>query len=170
MQTLCLNADYSPIGIMNWQKAVTLFFKEAVEIIESYDRPIRSVSFTMQMPAVVKVKAWVKSNQKSLRFNKTNIFLRDKGRCMYCSDRISHRKATYDHVIPRAKGGKTVWENIVTCCQPCNKRKDCRTPEEANMVLTAKPVKPTHLSLDLIFRIRYHHQMPDEWRKYILKE
>lgn len=169
MRTLVLNSNYAPLGTIDWTKAVTLLFSGKVEVVEEYeDREIRSTRISIKMPAVVRLLKWVKGKRVGIRFNKTNVYLRDKGRCQYCARKIAEAKATYDHVVPKSRGGKTDWNNIVTCCYSCNQRKDCRTPDEAHMVLISKPCKPQTLPIEMAFSFKYQDKLPEPWKQWLV--
>lgn len=131
---LVLNADYRPLSyyplsLWSWQDAIKAVFLERVQIVSSYDRVIKSPSFEMFLPSVVSLKEYVKPARHPA-FTRFNVFLRDKFQCQYCG---SPHDLTFDHVIPRSRGGRTTWENIVTACAPCNLTKGGRTPREAGM-------------------------------------
>jgi len=107
----------------------------------------------------------VKRPKRPAKFSRQNIYARDKYKCQYCGQRFSSEELTYDHVIPRSRGGKTEWENIVTCCVDCNRRKGGRTPAEAGMKLIRKPVKPTWIpALRITIGFR---EVPQSWRDYL---
>ena len=139
---LVLNQSYQPAGIISWQRAITLFFMDKVEIIDVYDVDIRSPSVVIKCPAVVKLHKNVKNKLRGVRFNKTNLYIRDGGRCSYCGQNIPLAKASYDHIVPKSQGGVTSWNNVAIACLPCNSKKDARTPEQAGMKLLNKPHKP----------------------------
>jgi len=145
--TLLLNATYEPLRIISWKKAIILVTLGKVEVIEEYDREIRSVSFTIKLPSVIRLLRYVRRKKSEVRFSRQNIYARDNYRCQYCGRKLSPDELTYDHVIPRSRGGRTEWTNIVTCCIECNKRKGGRTPEEAGMKLLRPPRKPEWLPL-----------------------
>jgi 5-methylcytosine-specific restriction endonuclease McrA len=162
---LLLNITYEPLRIINWKKAITLLLLCKVAVLEEYSREIRSVSFTIRLPSVVRLLRMVKRPKSPVKFSRQNIYARDKYKCQYCGQRFSSEELTYDHVIPRSRGGKTEWENIVTCCVDCNRRKGGRTPAEAGMKLIRKPVKPTWvpaLRITIGFR-----EVPQSWRDYL---
>jgi len=162
---LLLNITYEPLRIINWKKAITLLLLGKVEVLEEYGREIRSVSFTIRLPSVVRLLRMVKRPKAPVKFSRQNIYARDKYRCQYCGQKFPSDELTYDHVIPRSRGGKTEWENIVTCCVDCNRRKGGRTPSEAGMKLIRKPVKPTWVpGLRITIGIR---QVPQSWRDYL---
>lgn len=164
-QVLLLNITYEPLKIINWKRAVSLLFLGKVEVIEEYDETVRSVSFAIRLPSVVRLLRMVKRPRGGVRFSRQNIYARDRYRCQYCADRFPTEELTYDHVIPRSRGGKTRWENIVTCCVDCNRRKGGRTPAEASMKLIREPQRPDWvpaLRITLGF-----HRIPESWRDYV---
>ena len=162
---LLLNITYEPLKIINWKRAITLLLLGKVEVLEEYSREIRSVSFTIKLPSVVRLLRLVKRPKSPVKFSRQNIYARDKYRCQYCGQKFSSEELTYDHVIPRSRGGKTEWENIVTCCVDCNRRKGGRTPSEAGMKLIKKPEKPTWIpALRITIGFR---EVPQSWRDYL---
>ena len=171
MNTLVLSSDYRPLGVISWEKAIVLAFKGRAEIIEEYaDKVVRSVSQTFKMPAVIKLIRYVGKIVKSLRYKKEHVWLRDKGTCMYCGDKIPLKEATLDHVKPKSQGGKTEWTNIVTACKDCNLYKDDFSLEEVGMKLIKVPVKPSNLSMDFTFLISLlfsNKKVPEEWKPWI---
>lgn len=162
---LLLNATYEPLRVITWQRAIRLLTLGKVEVVEETDREIRSVSFVIRLPSVVRLLRLIRPRRKPLKFSRQNIYLRDNFRCQYCRVRVSSQELNLDHVIPRALGGKTCWENIVTCCVPCNVRKGGNTPEAAGMRLVARPVKPDRLP-GLAITMRWQNA-PDSWRDYL---
>lgn len=164
--TLLLNADFTPLKIIPWTRAICLWFSDKVEIVESYDDfNLKSVTFTMKCPSVVRLLKYVKRTNKRVKFSRINVFSRDSFTCQYCQAQPGTSELTYDHVIPRAKKGTTVWENIVTCCLPCNYKKGDRTPEEAGMKLLKKPVRPKEKPYNE-FTLTIP-KTPDTWRSYL---
>lgn len=170
MNVLVLNADYSPRTTVGWEKAVTLLFAGKAETVEHYDRDIRTVSSKFKMPSIIRLLRYVAGRKFNVRFNKHNVYLRDQGRCQYCSKKLTKDEATFDHVIPRAKNGETNWDNVVISCAPCNAKKDRHTPEEVGMHLLTQPIRPSNISFDL--NIYFNAKtFPDSWRDYlVLKE
>lgn len=168
MDTLVLSPTYEPINQISWQAAViAVLGGRPVEVLEVYeDREVRSVTFSMKIPAVIRYIAGKIGKRRGVRFSRENVYTRDKGRCQYCSRKVSRVEATFDHVVPRAKGGKTRWENIVIACVPCNSRKANRTPEEAGVRLASAPVKPKYLpeTLRLTFT---KEKVPEQWKSYL---
>ncbi|MBW1721319.1 MAG: HNH endonuclease [Deltaproteobacteria bacterium] len=164
-QVLLLNITYEPLKIINWKKAITLLCLGKVEVIEEYDHEIRSVSFSIKLPAVVRLLKLIKRPKSPIKFSRQNIYSRDRYTCQYCGKRFSTEELTYDHVLPKSRGGKTVWENIVTCCVDCNRKKGGRTPEEASMRLIRKPTRPSWVPA-LRITIGFN-KVPETWRDYL---
>lgn len=90
--------------------------------------------------------------------------MRDAWTCQYCNEKKATKDLTFDHVLPRAQGGKTNWTNIVTACRPCNSRKEDRTPEQAKMKLKTVPVEPKYLPAQMVIRMK---NIPEQWMPYI---
>ncbi len=162
--TLLLNFTYEPLRVIDWKKAVILIFLGKAEAISSYDKVIRSVSFSMPLPAVVRLLKYVKNGRKTyMRFSRENVFIRDNYTCQYCGKKFPPSQLTYDHVIPKSRGGATDWTNIVTCCKRCNRIKGGRTPEEAGMKLIKQPRRPIMLPGMQVHR----RNIPEEWKPYL---
>jgi len=164
-QVLLLNISYEPLKVINWKKAITLLCLGKVEVIEEYSHEIRSVSFSIKLPSVVRLLKIVKRTKSPVKFSRQNIYARDKYKCQYCGMKFSSEDLTYDHILPKSRGGKTEWENIVTCCIECNRKKGGLTPKEASMRLLRKPVKPTWvpaIRITIGFK-----EVPQSWRDYL---
>jgi 5-methylcytosine-specific restriction endonuclease McrA len=164
-QVLLLNITYEPLKVINWKKAIIMLTLGKVEVIEEYTRNIHSVSFSLKLPAVVRLLRFVKRPMIPVKFSRQNIYIRDDHKCQYCGKRLTTDELTWDHVLPRARGGKTEWENVVTCCIKCNRKKGGRTPSEASMALIKKPSIPVWLPL-LKISLHFKHT-PQSWRDYI---
>jgi 5-methylcytosine-specific restriction endonuclease McrA len=164
-QVLLLNISYEPLRIINWKKAITLLVLGKVEVLEEYGREIHAVSFSVRLPSVVRLLRMVRRPKTPVKFSRQNIYARDRHRCQYCGERFPAEDLTYDHILPRSRGGKTRWDNIVTCCIRCNRKKGGRTPEEANMRLVRKPFRPKWMPAVKI-TVGFSH-MPDCWRDYL---
>lgn len=163
-----LSNGFEPVARIPWQKAMTLFFSNKIEILEEYeDREIRSVSFSIKMPSVVRFLRFMRGKRKAIKFSRENVYCRDRGECQYCGRKVPRAEATYDHVVPRAQGGRTEWTNIVISCMPCNQGKGGRTPEQAKMKLLSVPVRPK--KLDETFRLTFSWKpgMPDTWKQWL---
>jgi 5-methylcytosine-specific restriction endonuclease McrA len=168
METLVLNATYQPVARIPWQRAITLLFLGKVEVIEEYeDKTIRSVSFEVKMPSVIRFFRLLKRRKPVIRFSRENVYARDQGCCQYCGQKVTRAEATYDHVLPRSQGGGTNWENIVIACVPCNQVKGGRTPQQARMKLKSVPVKPTKLPDMLRLTFSWNKGMPDTWKNWL---
>jgi 5-methylcytosine-specific restriction endonuclease McrA len=165
MQTLVLDQGYQPHRVVSWQRAITMLFDGKVEVVEEYEHDIRSVSFTIKMPAVVRLLRAVRG-KRGVKFSRINVATRDDFRCQYCGKKSPLSKLTYDHVVPRCQGGTTRWENIVMACYACNGRKGHRTPAQAGMRLGKLPVRPTWLPV-IAFRIDPAHSIPEAWTNWI---
>ena len=124
---LVLNADfrplsYYPLSLWNWQESIKAVFLERVNIVSEYDRFVRSPSFEMRIPSVVSLKTYVKPALYPA-FTRFNVFLRDRFTCQYCGTVLPASALTFDHVVPRSRGGITSWSNVVAACMPCNTAK-----------------------------------------------
>jgi 5-methylcytosine-specific restriction endonuclease McrA len=166
-QTLLLNATFEPLKVVHWQKAVTLWCQGKVEIIAHHDREIRAVSFSFKMPSVIRLLRYVRIKQRFdyVPFSRANIYARDAFTCQYCARVLPTPELTFDHVVPVSQGGRKDWENIVTCCVSCNRRKGGRTPHEARMALVRPPRRP-HAAPAIRITIGLR-QAPDSWRDYL---
>ena len=168
METLVLTASYEPVARVSWKRAVSLLFDGKVEVIEEYeDRLIRSVTFEIKMPSVIRFLRVVRTHKKLPKFSRENVYARDGGRCQYCAKKIARMEATYDHVVPRARGGKTTWENVVICCVPCNQRKGARLAPEVGMRLQSVPRRPKKLPDSLRMTFTFEKGMPTSWRSWL---
>ncbi|MFP2926595.1 HNH endonuclease [Pyxidicoccus sp. 3LG] len=168
METLVLSQSYEPVARVPWQRAVMLIFQGKVEVVEEYeDRFIRSVTVEVRMPSVIRFIRGLRKGPKGVKFSRENVYLRDNCRCQYCGIKVSRHEATYDHVLPRAQGGKTCWENVVIACVPCNQKKGNRTPVVAKMALRSTPVKPKKVSDSLHLTFMFEKGMPTSWGKFL---
>lgn len=165
-RTLVLNQDYRPLCVISWQRAVILaHFENKAEVVkENPHFMVRGIRVSFQAPHVIKLRSYVSQKIVKIRFHKGSVYLRDKGTCQYCASKVTIKAATYDHVLPRAKGGQTSWNNIVIACYKCNQKKNSKTPEEAGMKLLSKPSKPSHLPLAFLEKNKRH--LPEEWLEF----
>jgi 5-methylcytosine-specific restriction endonuclease McrA len=164
-RTLLLNSWAMPHAILTWDDAICLVYQEKVTILEEYDEIVSSPSTSYFIPAVIQLRQPVATMKKGVKFSRINVFTRDGFKCQYCGDRKTMRELNYDHVIPRKQGGKTTWDNIVTCCYPCNEMKASRTPEQAGMRLLRKPTKPHALPLHAVYLDS--GKVPSVWEPYL---
>jgi len=165
---LVLNADYRPLSyyplsVWCWQDAIKAVFLDRVNIVSNYDTVVRSPSFEMALPSVVSLKSYIKP-ARFPAFTRFNVFLRDKFECQYCTD---GQDLTFDHVIPRARGGKTTWDNVVTACAPCNLRKGSKLPRECDMHPAKSPKQPTVMELHANGRHFPPNYLHESWQDYL---
>ena len=143
---LVLNADfrplsYYPLSVWPWQEAVKALFRDSVTVLSEYDRVVRSPGLELKLPSVLALKEYVRADRKPA-FTRFNVFLRDEWHCQYCGEPFRTNDLTFDHVIPRARGGKTSWTNIVTACRSCNTIKGHKLPRDCGMFPITEPVQP----------------------------
>lgn len=178
---LILNADYSPLCIVDWQRAMTWYMKyhnkniSHIDIIEYYENDyIVGVNEIYKLPAVIKLCKFFKFGNCRVNFSRKNVFLRDNHQCQYCGKPFPTADLTYDHVIPKSAwlktGSPTIWTNIVTACVVCNRKKGSRTPQEAKMNLLNCPKEPMK-SLKYLPIMSYvstiKSDIPKEWNLYL---
>ena len=159
---LVLNFTYEPLGVVDVARAVRLLFARKVEVVHRGERHVHTVSMAFPLPSVVRMLYYVRRARKRVALTKKNVLLRDDYTCAYCVTR-GNREMTVDHVVPRSRGGRSVWENLVACCTACNARKRDRTPDEARMPLRRKPREPRFIPWVVVRR----NTAPDEWVKYL---
>lgn len=169
MQTLILSSAYEPIARIPWQRAVSLWCLDKIDVLEVYpDRFLRSQKITIMTPAVVRFKQALRRRTiRGVRYSKLAIYLRDGGRCQYCGTKLPRKYATVDHILPASRGGKTSWTNVVLACFGCNTRKGNRTPSEAHMKLKSKPERPKKLPYRFIDGIVFENGDPEQWQGYL---
>ena len=165
---LVLNADYRPLSyyplsLWSWQDTIKAVCMDRVNIVSVYDRAVHSPSFSMRLPSVVSLKSYVKPN-RTPAFTRFNVFLRDRFTCQYCG---SHDDLTFDHVIPRSKGGLTTWENVVAACSPCNLRKGDRLPHDIEMLPFQRPFAPSVHDLHANGRLFPPNYLHESWFDYL---
>jgi 5-methylcytosine-specific restriction endonuclease McrA len=163
--TLMLSCTYEPLRIISWKRAIRLLTLGKVEVLEEYDEEIHSISFSVRMPAVVRLLRFFRFKRQPVRFSRQNVYARDEYTCQYCGTRLPPSELTFDHVVPKVLGGVTEWENIVTCCIPCNVRKRGKTPDEAGMRMVRKPRRPKWIPR-LVLKINLL-SAPESWRDYL---
>lgn len=161
---LVVNQSYEPVMVTNAKRAVILILLDKAEQVEQYVEVIHSANFEMPLPSVVRLARYVKIHNKDIVLTRKNVFKRDNHRCQYCGK--SSIPLTIDHVIPRHRGGHDSWENLVAACHACNVHKGNRTPNEINMVLEKRPMKPSRIAYFQKF-VRKHQ---DGWRPYLFME
>jgi 5-methylcytosine-specific restriction endonuclease McrA len=162
-RVLVLNSSYEPLNVCTVRRAVVLVLKEKAELIETGSRVLRSESMSLPHPVVIRLVTYVRvpRDSRRRRITRRAVFARDSWTCQYCG-RTSH--LTVDHVVPRSRGGASVWENIVTSCAPCNRRKGDRTPVEVQMHPRQKPRPPG----PTIFIRVATPVVPPAWQQYLV--
>lgn len=166
--TLLLNANYEPISILplsviGWQHAIKLMFLGRVNVIETYpDWYIRSERLTINVPSICVTKDYF-HYKKYAKFSRYNMYMRDLFKCQYCDDVFDYEDLTIDHVVPRAAGGKTNWENCVTSCKSCNHKKG----SSRNIFPKNKPYKPEYYSLVNKWKTMDITVKRDSWYQYL---
>jgi 5-methylcytosine-specific restriction endonuclease McrA len=151
--------------IASWMEAVTLWYTEKAEILESWEATVSSAHMTMRIPSVIRLKRQIKRDKTQVKFSRQSIYARDNYTCQYCGHKFAAKDLTYDHVLPRCKGGKTTWLNVVAADRKCNTRKGRHTPEEAGMKLLRKPFVPKTLPLQPV--LLDMNAVPELWKPYL---
>jgi 5-methylcytosine-specific restriction endonuclease McrA len=161
-QVLVLNASYEPLNVCTVRRAHVLVFKGKAEVIEELGKPLHSASSTFPWPHVIRLVTYVRVPRSVQRkISRRALFARDGWRCVYCG--TAGGRLTLDHVVPRSRGGESVWENVVTACAPCNHRKGNRTVEEARMQLLHLPRAPA----PVLFIHLAASRIPNGWQPYL---
>ncbi len=165
---LVLNADfrplsYYPLSLWSWQDTVKAVFLDRVNIVSEYDTYVHSANFEMRLPSVVSLKTYVKPALYPA-FTRFNVFLRDRFSCQYCGDR---NDLTFDHLIPRSRGGLTSWDNVVTACAPCNLAKGGAMPRDCGMIPMQEPYRPTVFELHRNGRLFPPNYLHESWLDYL---
>ncbi len=187
---LVLNKHYMPIRIVGARRAFSLLFRELAEVVSleqgnysNYDfqswceasefrrrfEPdghdwVSTVNFYVAVPRIIRLLFYDRLPRNEVKFNRRNIFARDKNSCQYCGKRYPTCELSLDHVIPRSMGGKSVWENIVCACTTCNVKKGGRKPQQAGITLIRKPVKPKRNPL---VHIHLGHPRYSSWKQFL---
>lgn len=158
---LLLNQDYSPLTICSMERAfILVFLKKAELLTEVEDAALHTVTHAYPMPAVIRLFRYIHLPYRGVVLTRQNVFKRDHFSCQYCG---TNKNLTLDHVIPRSKGGKTSWGNLVTACKHCNTTKGDRSPEDVGLILQSKPHKPTYM----MFLRDYSGAMRKEWKPFL---
>ena len=161
-QVLVLNASYEPLNVTSVRRAHVLVFKGKAEVLEEHEMPLRTATDTFARPHVIRLVRYVRVPRAVQRkISRRALFARDGWRCVYCG--TTNGRLTLDHVVPRSRGGDSVWENVVTSCGPCNLRKGNRSLEEASMTLHRAPRPPQPV---LFIRLAAP-KIPHGWKPYL---
>jgi 5-methylcytosine-specific restriction endonuclease McrA len=159
---LVLNASYEPLNVTTVRRAHVLVYKGKAEVIEELDQPLHSATDTYPWPHVIRLITYVHVPRAAQRkISRRALFARDNWRCVYCG--TGGGRLTLDHVVPRSRGGDSIWENVVTSCAPCNLRKGNRLLEEVAMELRSQPRPPA----PVLFIHLATSAIPTGWRPYL---
>lgn len=168
---LVLNADYqplsySPLSLWPVQETIKSVFSDRVSVVAEYDTIIHSAgNFEMFIPSVIALKEYSPKAYREPVFTRQNVFLRDDYTCQYCGNKFKSHDLTFDHVIPRCKGGQTTWTNIVSACSSCNLKKGGKDLKDSGMVLLKPIRKPTR---DDLLKINYDPKnFHKTWRDFL---
>jgi 5-methylcytosine-specific restriction endonuclease McrA len=188
---LVLNRHYLAVHVITVRRAFILLYRDGAEVIDieagqyanygfaawceistlrslehkaPHEDWIRAVSFEIQVPRIVRLLAYDRVPRKSLRFNRRNILARDGHRCQYCGRSLPLAQLNIDHVLPRSRGGKTTWDNVVCSCLACNTKKGWHTPQEAHMQLIAQPAEP---KINPILAMKLNNPRYESWRTFV---
>lgn len=164
-QVLVLNASFEPIHICGVKRAIILIVKGMARSEQNTPRVMRSPSIEFPVPAVIRLVNYVHIPYRKKAYSKKHLFLRDNYRCQYCGKTGHPNELTLDHILPQSRGGKSVWENLVTSCQKCNTQKGDLTPREAGMRILNKP-KPLS-SYFYLHMVRSKARDNHYWKKYL---
>lgn len=185
---LVLNRHYQPIHVTNARRAFTLLYLGVARVIDQQFRTfdfaswaqlsdeiggdagaasaghdvVRTVNRAILVPRVIILQLYDRIPRSKVRFSRHNIYLRDSNTCQYCGRTLPRIDLNLDHVVPRAQGGRTTWENVVCCCIDCNLSKGARTPEQAGLKLLKVPVRPrwTPTFRTQAGKVRYREWLP----------
>jgi 5-methylcytosine-specific restriction endonuclease McrA len=184
---LVLNRNYYAIQIVDWKKAVSLMYQGLAEALDDQyvnynfeswaelsaamkDSPngfVNSPRVKIAVPDIIRLNKFDRLPKREVKFSRRNIYQHYGHKCAYCGNKFHSADLNLDHVIPRSRGGKTDWTNIVTACIECNSRKKDRTPEEANMHLLAKPSRPAWKGAMTFIEFPPHMPIRTAWQKVI---
>lgn len=150
------------MSVCNVKKAIVLLYLGKAELIEAHDgRELHSVSLKMPFPSIVRLSVYIQIPYKKIILSRKNILRRDGHRCQYCGR--TDVSLTVDHIIPKCRAGEDTWENLVTACVECNNNKGDRTPDDADMKLLRKPMKPNHVT----FIRHFVGHVDERWKPYL---
>ncbi len=159
---LVLNQNYEPLHICGLRRAMIMLGRGKAEVLEHSDKPLRSPSVTSFMPSVIRLSYLVKRPRPRAILTRKEVYSRDSYTCQYCGRPGGH--LTLDHVIPRMRGGRHTWENLVTACRHCNHRKGNKSVEESGMKLRTQPKQPHVSAYYILYRFL---QGQSNWRKFV---
>ena len=162
-KTLKLDSSFRPIEVIDAVEALVLCLIGKAQAIETYSKDIKSVNESIELPCVIALKRKVKFRYQTIPCHRRNVIWRDNNQCQYCAKYFMADKLTIDHVVPRSRGGKNNWLNLVTACKKCNQKKGDKTPSEAGMPLIREPKVPK----SDIFKNISKNQIVPRWKYYL---
>lgn len=163
-ECLVLNASWIPIQTVGWQEAFTKIFNGRAYAVDFYEEVIKTPSDEYLKPAVIVLASYNKIPVHQVIYSKRRVLIRDNYLCQYCSEQLTNRTATIDHVVPTCKGGRSTFENTVTACSPCNSKKGNKSLREAGMKLRQKPKKPKSNPIRDKF---YNMKIREQWKVHL---
>jgi 5-methylcytosine-specific restriction endonuclease McrA len=191
-QVLLLNAGYQPISVITFARAVKLVYRKKAEVISAVEGEFSSYNldswmevsyleadylrgshydvmvneeFAFGVPKVIRLLKY-SGIGKEIKLNRRNIFLRDNHTCQYCGVKKEIKDLSIDHIMPRSRGGRNSWTNLVCACTDCNSHKHARTPQEANMKLLTVPKKPSTWLLFKRYKALFNNEAFREWKMF----
>ncbi len=159
---LVLNQSYEPLNLCRTRRAIVLLFRGKAEVLENSRGELHSVDRAFQIPSVIRLVYLVNRPRHERKLSRFEVFSRDQHTCQYCGRQT--KELTLDHIVPRRWGGQHTWDNVVSACIPCNRRKGGRNPEEARMRLLRKPRRPRNDGFYVPYHLLSSHA---EWQKYL---
>ena len=159
---LVLNQSYEPLNLCRTRRAIVLVFRGKAEVLENNRGELHSATLIFQIPSVIRLVYMVSRPRHQKKLSRPEVFTRDQYTCQYCGRQT--KELTLDHVIPRRRGGTHAWDNVVSACIPCNRRKGGRTPDEARMKLLRQPRSPRNDGFYIPYHLLNNH---GEWQKYL---
>ena len=155
---LVLNQDYSALTVCSVERAIVLMHLQKVHLVEAAEEQhVRSPSVEMPWPSIVRLKEYANVPYKRVMLSRKNVLKRDQNTCQYCG---AQANLTIDHIVPKSRGGRDTWENLVAACVTCNNQKGDSTPEEAGMELTRRPFRPSYV----MFLRDFAGEIEDTWK------
>lgn len=162
---LLLNATYEPLSVVSWKKAITLLILGKAEMLAEQSNVVRSATQIFKLPSVLRLVRRVSVPRRRVQFSRANVYRRDGFCCQYCGDRFRKDELTFDHIMPRSRGGRATWSNIVSSCRHCNRTKGNRTPDEAQMPLLNQPGEPRWWPFST--SSAHFEKHPEAWQPYL---
>ena len=184
---LVLNKNFCAINITNWKNAMSLLYQEVATVVdENYvqykfddwkelsqmmdEAPngfVHTPHFKIAVPDIIRLENYESIPKRSVKFTRRNVYQHYGYKCCYCGNKFHTQNLNLDHVVPRSRGGRTNWDNIVTSCIPCNTRKENKTPREAGMKLRVNPSRPKWRGNKSFIEFNGPIEIKTSWQKVI---